>query len=336
MSFEESDGPTLSVMFKDESRIDYLSLLKVFSGPGSMEISSQSSQELYVSAYSRSKQATTFSNRTKASVSTVIKAFDIGIENETTYANSFESENALHEITNHSSFESLKTNQQLGDNTYGVVLCKTAMLNTSNGVLHVPVEIHNDVLSKSDIESLCRKNFVDDSWATPLGKYDLATKNLKTLKQLNALCKSMTTESKVKVNRNLYVKDIYAGIKDEYGYTHKNMVREYFGKNCDVNSGFGGCYTYVMRVEPTEDASQAATGFKLVRSKNEKKGYGHDYAAKTGGDYRYIISVRDGQRPVEWDNVKLFRGERSVPSGWEKTHDLNEGRGGDYLYLGWK
>jgi len=326
--------PVLSELYKDENRIDYLSLLEVFSGPGYMKISKHKSQSLYTNAYTKSRKATSFSNTTKVSVSTVIKAFDIGVENETSYAESFESEKELRQITNNSSSEALETSQTLKDNQYGVVLCKTAMLNSSGGVVHLPVQVYKDVVSKDGLANLSESYFVDDSFGTLLAEHKVSIENLKTPKQLTKICQSLTEMKSVESEKRTYVGDIYCTAKDAHS-NPKDMVVEHYDKSSDVNKGYGGKYTYVIK-KPTNDVSQAATGFKFVQSENAKDRYGGDYASGAGGKYRYIICKRDGTSPIEWDNVKLFRGENSVPQGWSSTTDLNQGRGGDYLYLGWK
>ena len=68
-----------------------------------------------------------------------------------------------------------------------------------------------------------------------------------------------------------------------------------------------------------------------------------DMAKGAGGAYRYLKQQDGRDAPVRITDVALFRSKKQQflsvdPSnGWhESTFDINEGRGGDFLYVVWK
>ena len=95
----------------------------------------------------------------------------------------------------------------------------------------------------------------------------------------------------------------------------------------------------------TFDSASAAVAFDIVIQ--SKKIEGRDDLAKgADGKYRYVIPVPDVRERRKVVEAQLVRsGKRVAPGdvpgivgeGWEGARrDINEGRGGDYLYLVWR
>jgi hypothetical protein len=88
---------------------------------------------------------------------------------------------------------------------------------------------------------------------------------------------------------------------------------------------------------------EAISDLSFKKSSTPVRNY-NNLAMDTGGDFRYIQASRDGSRMAT--KVGLFRAQQKLSpeeiksriqqSGF--THyssDINEGRGGNYLYLLW-
>eukprot|EP01040_Poterioochromonas_malhamensis_P007445 gene7445-8030_t len=118
-----------------------------------------------------------------------------------------------------------------------------------------------------------------------------------------------------------------------------NVVQEFSLQDPDINRGYGGNYVWLEAVW-TAEVNQAATAFQFVKQGDaDPNRPNEDLARGAGGSYRYLIPlIQPGfdKRIVE---VKLFRSSdviRDFPGFDGHTTDINEGRKGDYLYLGWK
>ena len=116
-----------------------------------------------------------------------------------------------------------------------------------------------------------------------------------------------------------------------------NAIVELNGGNNDINCGYGGKYVYI-EAESTYNPKDALTNIQFIRQGAAAQGYS-DLAIGAGGDYRYILETRAANAQLRVGSVmKLLRSKNAVTvvRGWNKTADINEGRGGDYLYLLYK
>lgn len=110
------------------------------------------------------------------------------------------------------------------------------------------------------------------------------------------------------------------------------------GQSNDINKGFGGKYVW-LQVVWTSDINKAVTGFHFVKQSGEDPHY-QDLAKGAGGDYRYLIPLKQPNYNFRLTQVKLFRSDKEItqfPAGYVgHTTDINAGRGGTFLYLAWK
>jgi len=106
----------------------------------------------------------------------------------------------------------------------------------------------------------------------------------------------------------------------------------------DINKGFGGEYVWLKPIR-TNDSSRAASAFRFYKTPTRNDDY-DDLAKGTGGEYRYLERVQDGKQYIT--SIELISIEKLTAGilqeyfgrdGW--TSNLNEGRGGRVLYLGW-
>ena len=134
-----------------------------------------------------------------------------------------------------------------------------------------------------------------------------------------------------------YINNLYVVATNTAAERPAGAVSEISGQSSDCNKGFGGKFTWLVPTY-TSDPNGALTGFIFVRQDNPVPGLG-DLAEGAGGQFRYIIVQRELQNPAKVTKVALWRrsqGTSGVPAGYRaKTSDINEGRGGDYLYLVW-
>ncbi|KAF2265131.1 hypothetical protein CC78DRAFT_427142, partial [Lojkania enalia] len=115
-------------------------------------------------------------------------------------------------------------------------------------------------------------------------------------------------------------------------------VTEETSKSANINHGFGGKYVYIKPVL-TSNAAGAATGFDLAI--RDKPYDGPNVAIKNlaegaGGKYRYLVPKYEaGKPPIR--QLWLWRadGQQAPKIGWSLVGNINEGRGGDALYLEW-
>jgi hypothetical protein len=111
----------------------------------------------------------------------------------------------------------------------------------------------------------------------------------------------------------------------------------------DCNNGHGGDYTYVVK-SYTSDPSEAITGLFIDITGNCDHPELGDMANRTGGAYRYVITLRDLNLPTKIGDVQLWRSQDDSVSlsdvaayGWDGiSTDINHRRSGAYLYLVWK
>ncbi|KAI0972084.1 hypothetical protein F4678DRAFT_431109 [Xylaria arbuscula] len=134
---------------------------------------------------------------------------------------------------------------------------------------------------------------------------------------------------------------MYAETAEEY-LQPDEVVHEIRGQSSDLNSGFGGKYVW-LHPEWTAVPEEAVSDLSFERSSTPVRNY-NNLAMGAGGDFRYIQSSRGGSEVIT--KIGLFRARQNLSpeeiqsrieqSGF--THyskDINQGRGGDYLYLIW-
>ncbi|KAI2465789.1 hypothetical protein F4781DRAFT_435043 [Annulohypoxylon bovei var. microspora] len=120
------------------------------------------------------------------------------------------------------------------------------------------------------------------------------------------------------------------------------VVHEIEGQSSDINSGFGGKYVW-LRPEWTTVEGEAISDLSFEKSSTPIRNY-NDLAMGAGGDFRYVQASRDGSGIVT--KIGLFRVKQELSPEEIKSRieqggftqyskDINEGRGGDYLYLLW-
>ncbi|KAK7032628.1 hypothetical protein VNI00_012892 [Paramarasmius palmivorus] len=135
-----------------------------------------------------------------------------------------------------------------------------------------------------------------------------------------------------------YIYDFQVVYAEEASKEPSNAITDINGGCDDINHGFGGKYVFLVPM-CTDDPSVAATSFKIV-IQSERDYDRDDIAWGAGGDYRYVIPMQDPHNPDKVIEAKLLRSGASTqypPSGWDGiTSNINEGRGGDYLYIIWR
>ncbi|KAH8927825.1 hypothetical protein BT69DRAFT_1277677 [Atractiella rhizophila] len=126
-------------------------------------------------------------------------------------------------------------------------------------------------------------------------------------------------------------------------HTNPNVthtVTELSGQSADINDGFGGSFVWVHPILTT-DRSQAITGIKLHILKAEISGWGENVGQGRGSggyNYRYLETVREeGKPPIT--GLSFLRSDKAAscpPHFKDYTGDINDKRGGSFLYLCWR
>ncbi|CAF3381942.1 unnamed protein product [Rotaria socialis] len=122
----------------------------------------------------------------------------------------------------------------------------------------------------------------------------------------------------------------------------ENRVQEIKNQNDvqsdDLNKDFRGKYTWLV-AEYTTNVEDAASSFLIYMQSQEKHGM-EDIARGTGGDFRYVVPVKNQREKKKINEINLLRSSNSVdvvPDGYSgKSIDINRGRKKDFLYLIWK
>ncbi|KNZ77460.1 hypothetical protein J132_05418 [Termitomyces sp. J132] len=122
-----------------------------------------------------------------------------------------------------------------------------------------------------------------------------------------------------------------------------DRVGDWFGGSDNINYGFDANITQICLalLVYTTQVSEALTNFDLIIQDQEDSRY-NDLAAGTGGNYRYLIPVRQNNQDLFISKLTLVRSASSVddlfnvtwpglPQG--ATGNINAGREGTYLYL---
>ncbi|KAM5535327.1 hypothetical protein V8D89_011012 [Ganoderma adspersum] len=102
-------------------------------------------------------------------------------------------------------------------------------------------------------------------------------------------------------------------------------VRELHGESDDINYQYGG------------DA--AAVGFEIV-IQGDADGSLKDLSKGAGGDFRYVLPIKDITKESKVTEVALLRLDGDLwglPAGWVgNTYDINRNCEKTFLYLLWK
>jgi len=103
----------------------------------------------------------------------------------------------------------------------------------------------------------------------------------------------------------------------------------------DTNDGHGFWSKFVYVKARVEVSAFGCSGFEFRRSEDEMhfdRSTG-DLAERSGGDYRYLVPV--GTVAPEFAVKRVWWQEGGGNNGGNCTGDINEGRGGRYLYFCW-
>ncbi|KAH8423406.1 uncharacterized protein LDX57_001165 [Aspergillus melleus] len=141
-----------------------------------------------------------------------------------------------------------------------------------------------------------------------------------------------------------YLSDLTVMYADNEYATPDEIVPEIQGKTSDINSGYGGRFVW-LQPEWTSDRERAISHLSFTKSDTEIRNYNDITVRVSAKDsYRYIITEREGETKIV--NVALLRTPENLSSDQILTRikqsgfhhfstDLNQGRGGDYLYVLW-
>ncbi|KXJ92488.1 hypothetical protein Micbo1qcDRAFT_204461 [Microdochium bolleyi] len=117
-----------------------------------------------------------------------------------------------------------------------------------------------------------------------------------------------------------------------------DTVNELTGGNADINGGHGGDYVW-LKVHKATKPSELVSSIWTVHRESHIAGMS-DLANGAGGMFRYLHMVHDMTVNKYVTDIALWRDgshHDEVPHGWDgKTSDINDGRGGDFMYLVWK
>ncbi|KAM5536439.1 hypothetical protein V8D89_009875 [Ganoderma adspersum] len=113
-----------------------------------------------------------------------------------------------------------------------------------------------------------------------------------------------------------------------------NPSQHFFISHIDMRSS-----TATSRLRRPLSASGSAVGFEIV-IQGDADGSLKDLAKGAGGDFRYVLAIKDVTKEGKVTQVVLLRLEgalRGRPLGWVgNTIDINKNRGKTFLYLLWK
>lgn len=116
-------------------------------------------------------------------------------------------------------------------------------------------------------------------------------------------------------------------------------IKEFHGGNNSLNAGFNGFTSWLTPLWQT-GRDQAITGIDVIITVNATDGYS-DVAKGDGLTYyRYLDPVREPSAPCI-NEITVWRSDDALQTpdsdGYQGyTTDINDGRGGGYLYLAWK
>ncbi|KAH7098458.1 hypothetical protein BKA62DRAFT_660766, partial [Auriculariales sp. MPI-PUGE-AT-0066] len=130
-----------------------------------------------------------------------------------------------------------------------------------------------------------------------------------------------------------YIGGITVVYGDNINQKPSNAISEINSNDPDINKGFKGKFVWLVP-EWTSNPTKAVGNFEIVISDLEISGM-QDLSKGAGGKYRYLRPYRDNHRAIEIGLLRLRTIKMTKPyGGWDAiTTDINEGRGGDFLYI---
>lgn len=116
-----------------------------------------------------------------------------------------------------------------------------------------------------------------------------------------------------------------------------DRIRDVTHKSDDINNGYSESKFVWLVPELTHKLSEALTDLDLVITSSKDERY-NDLAAGAGGDWRYLVPQRNPNSQFYiTDSLALRRSKEKVSVKFpvRSSGDINNDRGGDYLYLEW-
>ncbi|KAI0426566.1 hypothetical protein F5Y09DRAFT_345596 [Xylaria sp. FL1042] len=123
-----------------------------------------------------------------------------------------------------------------------------------------------------------------------------------------------------------------------------DRVRESSGWNDDMNYQMKGDYVWLVP-KYTFNADEACTSFEFRLQKDRAEG-GKDLASGAGGEYRYLVPIRDRREMKKIKKLALIRqnnfdGPTTLTARLGKhwagaNFDINKNRGGTWLWFAWE
>lgn len=148
-------------------------------------------------------------------------------------------------------------------------------------------------------------------------------------------------EFTVTLKQNRFLSDIKVETGDSEFSEPSDAIRMVDNGKADINKGQDGDYVWLVPVWTTQ-VSDAASNVQVVIQDSEEEDR-DDLASGAGGEYRYLFPQPQENNSNKITDVQLYRSEDSLSSdaladmGFQgMSSDINEDRGGDYLYLLWK
>ncbi|PLB45808.1 hypothetical protein P170DRAFT_512430 [Aspergillus steynii IBT 23096] len=141
-----------------------------------------------------------------------------------------------------------------------------------------------------------------------------------------------------------YLSDVTVMYADNEYAAPDEAIPEIQGKTSDINAGYGGRFVW-LKPDWTPDKQNAISNLSFTKSNSELRNYNDITVRVSAKDaYRYIVPERGGESKIT--KVALFRTSENLSSDqilarikergfYHFSSDLNQGRGGDYLYLLW-
>ncbi|KAL4935950.1 hypothetical protein BDV06DRAFT_217035 [Aspergillus oleicola] len=133
--------------------------------------------------------------------------------------------------------------------------------------------------------------------------------------------------------------DLYPCYGDHESQKPDNTIPVLSEGSSDINNGFGGKFVWLV-ASYHNNRPTAISDIRIVITDNEKPGQ-LDLARGAGGLFRYLETTTNGGSKVA--ELRLLRRKEPATretfhglgyTGW--TNDINDGRGGDFLYLVWR
>ncbi|KAH7107369.1 hypothetical protein BKA62DRAFT_131031 [Auriculariales sp. MPI-PUGE-AT-0066] len=166
--------------------------------------------------------------------------------------------------------------------------------------------------------------------STPPAGWDGISSNLNTGRKGAKECLYIVT----RVWRGPFISAVVVSHAKGSSMPLADTLRPIDGGSPNINHGFDGQCVYLTPIY-TSDPSQAARGFE-VRLTTSDDSVGQDLSWGASGKPRWLVPTMgdfSGSRPMT--HVELVRSEKKLKVTDAMTGNINEGRGGDFLYLRW-